>query len=65
MWVGSFVNADPETYARPTGYAGMTPSLEELAAEYADALGCSRARRLTWFRALASFKSAATWSLHR
>ena len=61
--VGWFlVNADPETYARLTGYAGMTPSLEELAAEYADALGAP-VPELTWFRALASFKSAATWSL--
>jgi aminoglycoside phosphotransferase (APT) family kinase protein len=61
--VGWFlVNADPETYARPTRYAGMTPSLEELAAEYADSLGAP-VPELTWFRALASFKSAATWSL--
>ena len=56
------LNADPETYARPTRYAGLTPSVGELAAEYADALGVV-VPDLTWFQALASFKSAATWSL--
>jgi aminoglycoside phosphotransferase (APT) family kinase protein len=61
--VGWFLlNADPETYARPTRYAGLTPSLSELAAEYADVFGAP-VPDLTWFRALASFKSAATWSL--
>ena len=61
--VGWFLlNADPETYARPTRYAGLTPTLGELAAEYADALGAP-VPDLTWFQALASFKSAATWSL--
>ena len=56
------LNADPETYARPTRYAGLTPTLGELAAEYTDALGVA-APDLTWFQALAAFKSAATWSL--
>jgi aminoglycoside phosphotransferase (APT) family kinase protein len=61
--VGWFLlNADAETYARPTRYVGLTPSLADLAAEYADALGVP-VPDLTWFRALASFKSAATWSL--
>jgi aminoglycoside phosphotransferase (APT) family kinase protein len=56
------LNADPETYARPTRYAGLTPALPELAEDYATALGTA-VPDLTWFRALASFKSAATWSL--
>ena len=61
--VGWFLlNADPETYGRVTCYTGLTPSLAELAAEYAGALGAP-VPDLTWFRALASFKSAATWSL--
>jgi aminoglycoside phosphotransferase (APT) family kinase protein len=61
--VGWFLlNADPETYARPTRYVGLTPTPGELAAEYADALGAP-VPDLTWFQALASFKSAATWSL--
>ncbi len=61
--VGWFLlNADPETYGRATRYAGLTPSLGALAAEYAGALGAPVAD-LTWFRALASFKSAATWAL--
>jgi aminoglycoside phosphotransferase (APT) family kinase protein len=61
--VGWFLlNADPETYARPTHYAGLTPTPGELAAEYTDALGVAPPD-LTWFQALASFKSAATWSL--
>ena len=61
--VGWFLlNADPETYARPTRYAGLTPTPGELSDEYAAALGTPVAH-LTWFRGLASFKSAATWSL--
>jgi aminoglycoside phosphotransferase (APT) family kinase protein len=61
--VGWFLlNADPETYGRSTRYSGLTPSLHELVAEYATAVG-ARVPDLTWFRALASFKSAATWSL--
>jgi aminoglycoside phosphotransferase (APT) family kinase protein len=56
--VGWFlVNADPETYRRPTRYAGRLPTPAELAAVYGDAPG------LAWFQALACFKSTATWSL--
>jgi len=51
------VNADPDTYRRPTPYAGSMPSPSELAAIYGDAPD------LGWFRALACFKSTATWSL--
>jgi aminoglycoside phosphotransferase (APT) family kinase protein len=51
------VNADPETYRRPTPYAGFLPSPEELAAAYGEV------PHLEWFEALACFKSAATWSL--
>ncbi len=51
------VNADPETYRRPTRCAGALPSPAELAATYGDV------RDLHWFEALACFKSAATWSL--
>ena len=61
--VGWFLlNADPETYERSTRYTGLIPSLPELTAEYAAALGAP-VTDLAWFRALASFKSAATWSL--
>jgi aminoglycoside phosphotransferase (APT) family kinase protein len=51
------VNADPDTYRRPTRYAGTLPSLSELAAIYGDVPD------LAWFKALACFKSAATWAL--
>jgi len=51
------VNADPDTYRRPTRYAGALPSPPELAALYGDA------PNLAWFRALACFKSTATWAL--
>jgi len=56
------LNADPHTYGRPTPYVGSTPPPEELAAAYADAAGHA-ARDISWFVALAAFKSAATWSL--
>jgi aminoglycoside phosphotransferase (APT) family kinase protein len=56
------LNADPETYRRPTRYAGTTPPVAELRGVYADRLG-REVRELRWFVALASFKSAATWSL--
>ncbi len=56
------VNADPETYRRPTGYVSCTPRPDELASIYARAVG-HRLPDLAWFQALASFKSAATWSL--
>lgn len=51
------VNADPDTYGRPTPYAGSMPSPTELAAIYGDVPD------LGWFRALACFKSTATWAL--
>ncbi len=56
------LNADPGTYRRPTRYAGSTPPVPELRAVYEDSLG-REVRDLGWFAALASFKSAATWSL--
>ena len=51
------VNADPDTYRRPTRYAGALPPPSELAALYGDVPD------LPWFEALACFKSTATWSL--
>jgi aminoglycoside phosphotransferase (APT) family kinase protein len=51
------VNADPDTYRRPTRYADALPSPTELAAIYGDVPD------LGWFCALACFKSTATWSL--
>jgi aminoglycoside phosphotransferase (APT) family kinase protein len=61
--VGWFlVNADPDTYRRETRYTGALPSPDELAAIYRDALGRDVAD-LDWFRALACFKSTATWAL--
>jgi aminoglycoside phosphotransferase (APT) family kinase protein len=56
------VNADPATYGRDTPYAGTTPSPTELADIYAHALG-RPVPHLTWFQALACFKSTATWGL--
>jgi aminoglycoside phosphotransferase (APT) family kinase protein len=56
------LNADPETYRRPTPYVADTPRPEELASIYASAAG-RPVPNLDWFQALASFKSAATWSL--
>ncbi len=56
------LNADPGTYRRPTPYAGSTPPVAELRGVYQDALD-REVRDLEWFVALASFKSAATWSL--
>jgi aminoglycoside phosphotransferase (APT) family kinase protein len=61
--VGWFLlNGDPHTYRRLTPYTGSTPPPAELAWTYADALG-RELPDLAWFQALASFKSAATWSL--
>jgi aminoglycoside phosphotransferase (APT) family kinase protein len=51
------VNADPDTYRRPTRYAGTLPSPSELAALY------GAVPDLAWFKALACFKSTATWAL--
>jgi aminoglycoside phosphotransferase (APT) family kinase protein len=56
------LNADPETYRRPTPYVSVTPRPAELASLYAAAAG-RPVTDLDWFQALASFKSAATWSL--
>ncbi|KUI32142.1 acyl-CoA dehydrogenase [Mycobacterium sp. IS-1742] len=56
------VNADPATYRRPTPYVDVVPPVAELAACYTDAVGVPMPA-LTWFMALACFKSAATWSL--
>ncbi|HEY7106184.1 MAG TPA: phosphotransferase family protein [Acidimicrobiia bacterium] len=61
--VGWFlVNADPDTYGRATRYAGGLPSPDELAALYSEVLGEPLGDD-DWFRALALFKSTATWSL--
>jgi aminoglycoside phosphotransferase (APT) family kinase protein len=61
--VGWFLlNGHPDTYRRPTRYAGTMPTTVELAGVYADACGTNVAD-LHWFEALASFKSVATWSL--
>jgi aminoglycoside phosphotransferase (APT) family kinase protein len=56
------INCDPQTYQRPTRYATAAPTLDELAKIYRDAMGI-QVPQLDWFCALASFKSAATWSL--
>jgi aminoglycoside phosphotransferase (APT) family kinase protein len=56
------INCDPRTYQRPTRYLHATPPVSELAAIYREELGCE-VQELNWFRALACFKSAATWSL--
>ncbi|MDT5147438.1 MAG: hypothetical protein QOC58_2083, partial [Mycobacterium sp.] len=42
--------------------AGMAPPIAELAETYQHELG-RQVTDLTWFTALACFKSAATWSL--
>ncbi len=55
-------NADPATYRRETAYTGQLPLPDELLHVYADALGRD-VPDVTWFRALACFKSTATWSL--
>jgi aminoglycoside phosphotransferase (APT) family kinase protein len=64
--VGWFLlNADPRTYERATRHSGSLPEPAELAAVYATATGrgTGPVTELPWFEALASFKSAATWSL--
>lgn len=61
--VGWFlINSDPETYRRRTAHSDAVPSIVELADTYCGALG-TRLADLSWFQALACFKSAATWSL--
>jgi aminoglycoside phosphotransferase (APT) family kinase protein len=56
------VNADPDTYRRPTPHVAVVPPVAELAACYTAALGTD-VPDLGWFMALACFKSTATWSL--
>jgi aminoglycoside phosphotransferase (APT) family kinase protein len=56
------INSDPGTYRRPTRYADAAPPVDELASIYRDAME-SEVPELDWFRALACFKSTATWSL--
>jgi aminoglycoside phosphotransferase (APT) family kinase protein len=52
------ISADPHAYRRRTPYVGKLPSSDELArAHWSDTTD------LGWFRALACFKSAATWAL--
>lgn len=61
--VGWFLaNADPRTYRRSTPHEELAPSVAELADCYRDAIG-DEVPDLTWFTALACFKSTATWSL--
>jgi len=61
--VGWFLlNADPETYGRPTRYVDALPSREELVDAYTTVLGAA-VPDLAWFEALAGFKSTATWAL--
>jgi aminoglycoside phosphotransferase (APT) family kinase protein len=55
-------NADPETYRRATPYAGALPSPAELLGVYSECLG-RPVPDVGWFRALACFKSVATWAL--
>ncbi|BBY21807.1 phosphotransferase family protein [Mycobacterium stomatepiae] len=56
------INCDPETYQRVPASAGIAPPIAELAEIYQHELG-HEVVDLAWFRALACFKSAATWSL--
>jgi aminoglycoside phosphotransferase (APT) family kinase protein len=51
------VNADPATYRRPTRYVRGLPAPDELSALYGEVPD------LEWFRALACYKSTATWAL--
>jgi aminoglycoside phosphotransferase (APT) family kinase protein len=55
-------NADPATYRRATRDAGHLPTTDELLAGYVAAWGRA-VDDVAWFRALACFKSTATWSL--
>jgi aminoglycoside phosphotransferase (APT) family kinase protein len=56
------LNADADTYRRPTRYVGALPTPVELTEVYTTVLGCGVAD-LPWFEALAGFKSTATWAL--
>jgi aminoglycoside phosphotransferase (APT) family kinase protein len=56
------INCDPDTYQRVADSAGLAPPTAELARIYQRELG-GEVSDLSWFTALACFKSAATWSL--
>jgi aminoglycoside phosphotransferase (APT) family kinase protein len=56
------INCDPDTYQRVPDSAGVAPGTAELARIYRQELG-REVGDLSWFTALACFKSAATWSL--
>jgi aminoglycoside phosphotransferase (APT) family kinase protein len=56
------LNGDPNTYRRQTRYAKSMPPQSELVAAYGDSFGAHLVD-LSWFEALAAFKSVATWSL--
>ena len=55
------VHADQSTYTRRTPYVDAMPAPAELVAIYRDASGRALSD-LDWFRALACFKSTATWA---
>jgi aminoglycoside phosphotransferase (APT) family kinase protein len=56
------INCDPDTYRRVEAPAGIAPPTAQLAGIYQRELG-TEVPELSWFTALAYFKSAATWSL--
>jgi aminoglycoside phosphotransferase (APT) family kinase protein len=56
------INCDPDTYQRVPASAGIAPPTAELTRIYQQELG-RQVSDLSWFTALACFKSAATWSL--
>lgn len=55
------INSDPDTYLRVADSTGIAPPVAELAHIYQQEL--DNDSDLSWFLALACFKSAATWSL--
>jgi aminoglycoside phosphotransferase (APT) family kinase protein len=61
--VGWFlINCDPDTYRRIAPAGDMVPPIAELTELYRSETGCE-VGDLAWFKALACFKSTATWSL--
>lgn len=54
-------NADPTTYRRDTRYSHVLPSPEAVLDVYED-VSSRPSEEIAWFRALACFKSTATWS---
>ncbi len=61
--IGWFLaNADPATYRRRTRYTDALPSPAQLVEVYANAVG-GEVPDITWFQALACFKTTSTWSL--